>query len=149
MNESAVDDTSLRARIYRHFADHGTAPTAAQLSGWAGTEAGAAAALRRLHDSHALVLDIDTQRIRMALPFSAIPTSLIVRSEEQRWFANCAWDALAIPAALGIDASIDAAWLDDDSPVDLGIIDGTPSRTDGFVHFMIPARHWWDDIVET
>ncbi len=86
----------------------------------------------------------------MALPFSAIPTDHVVHSGARRWFANCAWDALAIPAALGVDAVIDAPWLDDGSPVDLAIVDGRmEGDTDAHVHFVVPARHWWDDIVHT
>ena len=26
---------------------------------------------------------------------------------------------------------------------------GELTATDGYVHFTIPTRHWWDDIVET
>ena len=73
-----------------------------------------------------------------------------MRAGDRRWFANCAWDALAIPAALGTDAEIDAPWLDGGSPVDLRIVDGRlEGDTDACVHFVVPARHWWDDIVHT
>ncbi len=87
----------------------------------------------------------------MALPFAARPTGHRVLDGSRRWWANCAWDSLAIPAALGIDAEIEARWLDDDTPVDLRIEHGRPAgeASDGFIHFTIPARHWWDDIVET
>lgn len=147
--DRAVEDLELRARIYGHFAVSGRAPPPAMVAGWVGGEAEAAGALRRLHDAHALVLDADGVSIRMALPFSGVPTDHVVRSGERSWFANCAWDALAIPAALGGDGDIEARWLDDDEQVDLAVSDGRLSHTHGFVHFTIPARHWWDDIVET
>ena len=54
-------------------------------------------------------------------------------------------------AALATDAAIEARWLDDNEPVDLRIANGQPvgDAVDGLIHFTIPARHWWDDIVET
>ena len=143
-----MDDERLRYEIYRTFAETGEAPSSGTLEAWSGGPDASAAALRRLHDAHAVVLD-DAGRIRMALPFSAVPTGHRVGAGEQRWWANCAWDALAIPAALGIDARIDAEWLDTGEPVDLAIVGGELSDVDGFVHFTIPARRWWDDIVET
>ena len=49
------------------------------------------------------------------------------------------------------DAAIEARWRDDNEPVDLRIANGQPvgDAVDGLIHFTIPARHWWDDIVET
>ena len=44
----------------------------------------------------------------MALPFAARATPFAVHVGDRRWWANCAWDAYAIPAALGAeDAVID------------------------------------------
>jgi len=118
------------------------------LAEWAGGSGAAESALGRLHDAHALVLDEDGA-IRMALPFSAAESDHRVHSGDQTWWANCAWDALAIPAALGRDAQIEATWLDTRKPVDLAIVGGEPSAPGGFIHFAVPAHRWWDDIVET
>ena len=110
----------------------------------------AADGLQRLDDRRYIVLGGDGE-IAMALPFAARPTGHRVVAGTRRWWANCAWDALAIPAALATDAAIEARWLDDDEPVDLRIANGQPvgDAVDGLIHFTIPARHWWDDIVET
>ena len=143
-----MDDSALRYRIYRHFADHGAAPNNSTVADWAGSPAKAEDALRRLHDAHSIVLD-DAGSIRMALPFSAVETGHKVVSGDQSWWANCAWDTLAIPAALDVDARIEAAWLDTGEPVQLEIRDRQLNHTEGFIHFVVPARHWWDDIVET
>ena len=143
------DDTDweLRRVIYAGLAATGDVSNEATLASVAGD--GLDVRLRRLHDAHQIVLD-DDGSIRMALPFSAIETNHVVRAGERRWFANCAWDALAIPAALKIDAEIDAPWLDDDTPVALRIIAGElHGDVDARVHFAVPARHWWDDIVHT
>jgi hypothetical protein len=143
-----VDDTRLRYEIYKTFAETGEAPDAALLAEWAGGPAAAESALRRLHEAHALVLD-DSGAIRMALPFAAVATDHQVGAGDDAWWANCAWDALAIPAALEVDVHIEARWLDTGETVALDIAGGEPISPEGFVHFAVPARHWWDDIVET
>lgn len=143
-----MNDAELRYEIYRAFAESGAPPPSAHLEQWLGDRGNVAAALRRLHDAHAIVLD-EAGAIRMALPFSAVDTGHTVVSGDQSWWANCAWDTLAIPAALAIDAEIVASYLDTGEPVGLEIKDGELSHTSGFVHFKIPARQWWDDIIET
>jgi hypothetical protein len=148
---ATLDEThwELRRTIYAGLAADGAVPAHDELTRVAGGEGELERRLRTLHDHHQVVLDSDGS-IRMALPFSAIPTDHIVRSGNRRWFANCAWDSLAIPAALDIDADIEAPWLDDGSPVDLRIenseLHGT---TEASVHFVVPAGRWWDDIVDT
>lgn len=144
----AVDDPDLRHQIYRHFADRGIAPPLGLIATWVGGKALAHDALTRLHDAHAIVLDPGGS-IRMALPFSAVATDHRVVSGDRAWWANCAWDTLAIPAALEIDATIEANWLDTGEPVDLRVHRGELQHSGGFVHFAIPARRWWNDIVET
>ncbi len=143
-----MNDAAFRNAIYRHFADTGVAPHRGDLDEWAGGAVAADAALQRLHEAHSVVLDADGS-IRMALPFSALATEYRVIAGSESWWANCAWDSLAIPAALGIDAAIEASWSDTGEPVELAVHGGSLSHHDGFVHFTIPARHWWDDIVET
>lgn len=143
-----MDDGELRYAIYRVFGASGRPPPDHQLADWCGGSAPARVALRRLHDAHAIVLDASGS-IRMALPFSAVETGHRVVSGDRSWWANCAWDTLAIPAALGIDATIEAVWLDTEEPVDLAVTGGELNHKNGFIHFEIPARRWWDDIVET
>ena len=143
-----VLDVTVRREIYSVLAATGHAPSHGAIVELVGDTEEAGRVLRRLHEAHALVVD-DTGEILMALPFAARPTQHRVLADSRSWWANCAWDSLAIPAALGIDARIEAAWLDTGEPVQLAIDDGQLNRTDGFIHFTIPAHHWWDDIVET
>lgn len=140
-------DWGLRREVYQRLAATGAAPGRAELDESLGAEA-ADRALRELHDAHQLVLG-DENEILMALPFSAVPTTHRVVGESGAWWANCAWDALAIPVALGVDAAVEATWLDTGEPVDLAVVDAELSSSEGFVHFVVPARRWWDDIVET
>ena len=143
-----MDDWQLRHEIYRTFAQTGQAPGQDELVSWAGDAESAARTLSRLYLVHAVVLDA-AGSIRMALPFSGVETDHRVSSGERSWWANCAWDALAIPAALRVDARIEAVWIDTGEPVGLAVMGGALSSTEGFVHFQIAARNWWDDIVET
>jgi len=90
------DDLALRNLTYKRFAELGCAPTAAEIAGASGRgQAGVTVGWQRLHAQHALVLDPATGGIRMANPFSAVPTRFRVRAAGRWWYANCAWDAFA------------------------------------------------------
>ena len=103
----------------------------------------------RLHDAHALVLDAETREIRMANPFSAVPTPFRVHAGGRWWFANCAWDAFGICAALGVDGRIETSCPDCDEPIAVQLCDGRPDDEMPVFHCLVPAAHWWDDIVFT
>jgi Alkylmercury lyase len=107
------------------------------------------ASWRRLHDQHALVLDAGTAGLRMAHPFSAVPTSYAVQAAGRSWFANCAWDAFGICAALDVDGVIRTACPDCGAPVTVRVADRRPSDTRLVFHCLVPAAQWWDDIVFT
>ena len=77
-----------------------------------------------------------------------MPTAFRVEAGDRAYWANCAWDALGIPAALHADARIEAP---------LGTASRSGSRIeaelvqsrDGVVHFPLPFRRWYDDLIET
>ena len=117
---------------------------AAVLEGWGAD----VAALDRLHDAHAIV--VDSGSIRMAIPFSAVATDHVVRDDEgTQWWGNCAWDARAIPVVVGCDATIESVWSDTGDPVEMAVSDGDLEAPPGVVHWAVPAARWWDDIVFT
>lgn len=147
-----VDALELRSVVYRHFVETGSAPTRAFLADVAGDLETADRLLRELHDRHMLVLDDRPDRqgeIRMALPFAAEPTAFRVTTDQGAWWANCAWDSLAVLAALHQDGHVDATWSDTGEPLRLIVTDGRLGATDGYVSFPLPASRWWDDIVFT
>jgi hypothetical protein len=102
-----------------------------------------------LHDAHALVLDAETREIRMANPFSAVPTPFRVEAGGRRWFGNCAWDAFGICAALHCDGRIETACADCGDELVVEVRDGRPSDESLLFHCLVPASGWWDDIVFT
>lgn len=147
-----MDALELRFIVYRHFVDTGSAPTRRALTELVGDGNTVDLLLGELHDRHMLVLDDRPARrgeIRMALPFAAEATSWRVTTGEGAWWANCAWDSLAILAALHDDGHIESIWADTEEPLELAIADGELDHMDGYIAFPLPARRWWDDIVFT
>ena len=141
-------DLRIRSTVYASFVRDGRAPTGAETAAALDLDAREVEdAFRRLHDAHALVLEPGTAQIRMLNPFSAVETPHRVHSGGRQWYANCAWDALGIPAALHEDGRVESACPDCRERLELEVRDGQLVRGDELlVHFVVPARHWWDDI---
>ncbi len=139
-------DIDLRNATYAAFVDLGRAPTAAEVAGANGlSETAVQEGWRRLHDAHALVLDAGGE-IRMANPFAGQPTPFRVEAAGRSWFANCAWDAFGIGAALKADSTIHTECADCRTPLDIDVRDGLPADTDLVFHVLVPAASWWNDI---
>ncbi len=135
----------LRNRTYAAFVELGRAPTADELGEAAEVRAG----WRALHDAHALVLNPSTDELRMANPFSAVPTAYRVNAAERWWYGNCAWDAFGILAALAVDGRVEASCPDCGEPLAIEVEGGRIDRPDLLFHCLVPAASWWDDIVFT
>jgi hypothetical protein len=54
-----------------------------------------------------------------------------------------------VPAALGVDGRISCACPDCGEPTVVEVRDRQPIPDDYVVHLLVPAAHWWDDIVFT
>ncbi len=138
---------AVRLAVYRHFADQGTAPSTAQLArALYRPPVEIEAALRGLAEQHVLVLDEPSIAIRMAMPFSGVPTAFRVTSGAHGWWANCAWDALGIAAALERDVDVETVCAWSGEPLPLRVRDGALQTALGVAHFAVPAREWWADI---
>jgi hypothetical protein len=107
------------------------------------------AAWERLHAEHALVLDPATFEIRMANPFSGIPTGFRVQADDRWWYANCAWDAFGICAALYQDGRIETSCPDCGEQLTIAVRDQRPDDESLLFHCLVPAARWWEDIVFT
>jgi Alkylmercury lyase len=143
-------DLALRSLTYGLFVELGRAPTASEAAG-AGelTVAEVVGGWQRLHEQHAIVLNQATAEIRMANPFSAVPTAYRVQADGRWWYANCAWDAFGICAALHCDGRIETFCPDCGEAVTIEVRDERPDDESLFFHCPVPAAHWWDDIVFT
>jgi hypothetical protein len=144
------DDVELRNRTYGLFVQLGRAPTAAETAVAIGANADdVRAGWQRLHEAHALVVDPVTGEIRMAFPFSAVPTAYRVEAGGRWWYANCAWDAFGVCAALATDGRIESSCPDCGEPISVGVRDAQPEDEALCFHCLVPAASWWDDIVFT
>ena len=143
-------DLTLRNLTYGLFVSLGRAPIPSEVAERAGRpEEEVRAAWGRLHDRHAIVLDADDGSLRMANPFSGVPTPHVVEADGRRWYANCGWDAFGICAALGVDGRIATSCRDCGDPIEIEVCDGRPDDESLLFHCLVPAARWWDDIVFT
>ena len=143
-------DLAVRNLTYGLFVELGRAPTPEEVAARAGSSRAAVlGAWRRLHEHHAVVLDEQAESLRMANPFSAVPTPHRVHADGRRWHANCAWDAFGICAALHADGRIETTCPDCGELLGFEVRDGRPDDQSLLFHSLVPAAQWWDDIVFT
>ena len=145
MREMNELERQVRASVYASFRDSSTPPSVEALS----TAVGAsreeiASALRALADERCLVLVPGTESIWMAHPFSGVESDFLVSIGERRWWANCVWDGLSILAMFG-DGTLDTHYPSTREPLRFEVRGGVVSGP-GIVHFLVPARRFWDDI---
>ena len=140
-------DIDIRNRTYGLFVELGRAPEANEVARAAGLAVDEVQqSWRRLHQAHALVLDDATGDIRMANPFSAVPTPYRVEATGRWWFANCGWDTFGICAALHADGAIETSCPDCGEPISISVHDQRPGDPTVVFHCLVPAAQWWDDI---
>lgn len=150
----------IRHFVYNHFADTTHPPSVDETAAHFHISIEEAGNLyRELHNRHAFFLEPETLTVRMANPFSGIPTDFKVHANSKTYFANCAWDMLGIPAALHCDAVIDAVFTESNETVQLEVREGqitnyqfTNSQSTNhqlLVHFPLPFARWYDDLVFT
>lgn len=143
-------DIQVKLAVYRHFADTGDRPALKDVVERIGSDVESVLeAYRRLRAMRVLVLEDDGSSIRMAPPFSGIQTQHIVESDGVRYFANCAWDALGVPAALHKPGTIHSRCEQSGEPFHLNVGFQGPEPSNWLFHCLVPAVKWWNDIVFT
>ena len=144
-------DTAVKMNIYETIARTTQTPTAAEVAVSHGASPEEVeAAFVQLHTKRLLVPEPgDPSRIRMAPPFSGVETSFRVNVQDKVYYANCAWDAFGIAAALQADAIIEASDGYSGEPMKLEVRNGQPVTEECVIHFAVPAAKWWDDIIFT
>ncbi len=144
-------DTAVKLNIYETIASTTKAPTSTDVAAALGASIEAVeAAFDRLHKKRLLVPEPgNLAQIRMAPPFSGIETPFAVKVQDKRYYANCAWDAFGIPAALHEDAIIEASDGHTGKRMILEVRNGQPIPQACTIHFAVPAARWWEDIIYT
>lgn len=149
MSADAELVNQVRLAVLEAAIDTGAVPDAAEVSRkLARPVAGVIEAFMHLGESHVYVLEPGREdRLRMANPFSAVPTAFRVEARGLVYHGNCVWDALGIVSLLGGSGSVHTACPDCREPMALEVADRRLRPLEGTVHFAVPARRWWDDII--
>lgn len=145
-----LTDSSLHHVVITHFLEQQRPPTVDEVAAHFGCDAGAARrALRALADNHGIVLQPQSDEVWVAHPFSAAPTTFVVRSGTKSWWGNCAWCSLGVAQLAGGNATIETRLGALGDPVTVRIENGALLDTDYVVHFPIPMRRAWDNVIFT
>jgi len=143
-------DTGVKVAVYRATAEAGGPPSFEEVA----EKVGAAPAIikeayARLRARRLLLLEPDGVTIRMAPPFSGVPTQHQVTVDGIHYYANCAWDALGIPAALHRPGLVHSRCEQSLEPLHLEVGVNGPEPSSWLFHCLVPAAKWWDDLVFT
>jgi hypothetical protein len=143
-------DTRVKVAVYGATAEFGRLPSLEAVAETVGaTPEAVRLAYRALRANRLLLLEDDGVTIRMAPPFSGVPTQHRVTVNGIEYYANCAWDALGIPAALRRPGLVHSRCEQSLEPLHLPVgLDG-PEPSSWLFHCLVPAAKWWDDLVFT
>jgi alkylmercury lyase-like protein len=137
----------VRLYVFNEAAATGHVPQPLQIArALRRSEAEVRAALQILAEGKTLIMAPNGGDIWAASPFCAVPSGFRVHAAGKRYWGTCAWDAMGIAAALGSDAQITAPCGDCGSGMTLEVRQGRLERSEGIIHFAVPAHHWWDNI---
>ncbi|HEV7516811.1 MAG TPA: organomercurial lyase [Thermoanaerobaculia bacterium] len=143
-------DLDVKLAVYQHFAQTTHPPSPDDIAARLQVETPAVLDVyQRLRAQRVLVLEEDGASIRMAPPFSGVPTQHVAEVEGRRYFANCAWDAFGIIAALQKPGTVHSRCEQTREPLHLAVGPEGPEASDWLFHCAVPAAQWWDDIVFT
>jgi hypothetical protein len=143
-------DVTLRTAVYRHFATTGQSPTLDAMRVATGaTSEQVRDAYGRLYAKRMLVPTADFASIRMAPPFSGVPTQHRAAVNGRDYFANCAWDTFGVVAALGGTGNVLSRCEQTLEPLALHLAPEGPPASEWRFHCVVPAAEWWNDIVFT
>lgn len=143
----------VRVRLYQLFLESGRCPSSTELAAALQCKRSEiVAAFHELAAAHMLVLQPGSGEVLMANPLSAVPTPFVVETQAdigpRSWYGNCIWDALGVIAMLQRDGRVLTSCGCCGESMTVTVRKGeAEAKPPGIVHFAIPAKHWWDDIV--
>lgn len=146
---NAALSSRTHTAVIRSFVARGRAPSVREMAGaLAAAPADVEAALHALHADHGLVLHPGRTEIWIAHPFSASPTATWVEAEPGRgWWAPCMWCALGVAVLAAPNAVIHTRLGAETREARITLRDGALVTDDLVVHFAIPARDAWTNVV--
>ncbi|MDQ2951460.1 MAG: alkylmercury lyase family protein [Chloroflexota bacterium] len=166
MSEDEAFDQRVRESIAASIRGRGLVPTIGQTAADMGIdETLVKDSFDRMSAAHVFIPRRDSSEILSYNPFSVDKTDFRVRSAGREWWALCGWDALGIPAALGVAGRIETFCADCGEPIVIDVDrDGTPSANGGtpssrvgtpssnseiVLHVGVRAVDFWKDIYFT
>jgi len=132
--------------VYDSLIERAAIPPLEQIAAAFQTERVAMARFIREAKLGKTVLLDGNDEIWMAGPFSAVATPYRIRHGDKSWFANCAWDALGVAALVNAPVDVSATCADCGERLDFRVGPEDADVPDWTVHFLVPARRWYDDI---
>jgi Alkylmercury lyase len=150
---SIPSPSELRKYIFDSFIQDARAPLIEEIMkrfGLGREEAGRL--LRDLQSAHHILLLPGTHRILMANPFSNLPTPFRVTANSKVYYANCAWDAIALHLVLELDTRIHSYCHHCGTAIEFGLSGGKRSSDEGgnaLVYLGTPVSKWYENLLLT
>lgn len=137
----------LRAHVYDVVLERGLPPTcSAMAKHFDENESAIRAAIADLKIGKTVLLRPDGREIWMAGPFAAEATAFRVIGRHAAWWANCIWDAFAIAVIANEPVHVATHCPDCNEPLQVRADPAQAPTEDLVAHFLVPARHWYDDL---
>jgi len=145
-----ITNSNLHFTILQEIIDNGFAPNVSELSKiLSATENEIIKGLHDLQEYHGVVLHPNEPKVWVIHPFSLSPTNFYVKTQNGEWWGNCAWCSLGVAALLKDDVKIITTIEAETKQIEINIIDGEIQEKNYFIHFPIPMKNAWDNVIYT
>lgn len=145
-----ITNSNLHFTILQEIIDNGFAPNVSELSKiLSATENEIIKGLHDLQEYHGVVLHPNEPKVWVIHPFSLSPTNFYVKTQNGEWWGNCAWCSLGVAALLKDDVKIITTIGAETKQIEINIIDGEIREKNYFIHFPIPMKNAWDNVIYT
>lgn len=145
---NAVNNSNLHYELIKAIISNGYAPTTMELAAtFRVREEEIIEALYKLQDYHGVVLHPHQPKVWAIHPFSLSPTNFYVKSRTGEWWGNCAWCSLGIAALVKEDVEIITTIGAESKQVIIRIVDGQIQDKGYFIHFPVPMKNAWDNVI--
>ena len=142
--------STLHHFILAHIIEQGHAPSMDEMvQHFSKSDEEVVKGLNELQEYHGAVLHPNTPKVWVIHPFSLAPTNFVVKSARGMWWGNCAWCSLGVAALLKEDLTITTTLGAYDEQVVISIVNGEIQQKDLYIHFPIPMKNAWDNVIYT
>ncbi len=145
-----ITHSNLHYHITKGIIDNGFAPTVDDLANILQADKEQVInGLYELQDYHGVVLHRNEPKVWVIHPFSLAPTNFYVQTKKGQWWGNCAWCSLGVAALINEDVKITTTIGAETKQVEINIVNGQIQEKNYFIHFPIPMKSAWDNVIYT